>query len=85
VNRTHVYIGLAMAGALAVGAIVGSMMTPAPQNFAECLLVNAREARTADAIPAIAQACESLHPGTAKAFDAVADAPVREEDIRAAR
>jgi hypothetical protein len=68
VLRTRVYGGVGLAIVFAAGAAGWHLASLRPQSFAECLLVNAREARTADAIPAIAQACESMHPDTAKNF-----------------
>lgn len=83
-TRARTLLGLALAAAFAGGAAAGYLALPRPQSFAECLLVNAREAQTAEAIPAIAQACESLHPGTAKTFGDVADVS-RGEGIHASR
>jgi hypothetical protein len=62
--------GVTVVAAFFAGAAAGHFFASEPTTFAECLLVNVRDARAADAIPAIAQACESLHPDTAKTFGA---------------
>lgn len=83
-TRARTLLGLAIAAAFAGGVMAGYFARPRPQSFAECLLVNAREARAGDAIHAIAQACESLYLDSAKAFDVV-DAGTAGEHAHASR
>lgn len=59
---------MSVAAAFVAGAVVGRLMYRQPHTFAECLLINSREAQTDRAIDAIAQSCEELYPESAATF-----------------
>jgi hypothetical protein len=66
--RTLIVGGMAVAAAIAAGWVMGRVTQPEPRSFAECLLVNARQARTDRALDAIAQSCEDLYRASAATF-----------------